>query len=148
MVLSRWNWSLYRDKTMVTFSLSSDENEKLEARSIDDDVIALYCAVCKESYQKRRYLLILHWHNLCQLTLWWCRDLCCDLCSSLVGCRNSFAWNWIWQPRKNGVSSRICVDPAQIIRTEWIWDKLRSNALESLSRIHLKRAHKFRSETN
>ena len=32
---------------MVTFSVISDENEKLEMKSIDNGVIALHCVMCK-----------------------------------------------------------------------------------------------------
>ena len=109
---------------------------------------ALLRDVQKRSHQKSRYLLVLCWHSWCQLALWWCRDLCCDLCSFVAACSNGFTWNWMWQPWNNGVSSGICVDSVQIARTEFIWDRLRSNASESLLRIHLKRAHEFRNETN
>ena len=32
---------------MVTFSVISDENEKLKMKSIDNGVIALHCVMCK-----------------------------------------------------------------------------------------------------
>ena len=38
---------------MVTFSVISDENEKLEMKSIDNGVIALCCVMCKRGHIKR-----------------------------------------------------------------------------------------------